>query len=115
MNILNNVKKALPAVGGGLLANFGSNKLASFIGNDKLRAGAVFLAGLAIMSSKKFEYVGVGLATIGGTKLVGSFVPALAGYDDLSFDTDMAGVVNGGTAGVVNGNDYYDNSNSNEY
>jgi len=107
MNITSGLKKALPLIAGGVAGNFASNMAGKFIANDKIRGAAILALGLVLMGSKKTESIGAGVVVSAGTKLVGSFVPGLAGYDDLDFSTDMAGVVNG-QGDVVNGTDYYD-------
>lgn len=109
MNPLKQVKKALPLVAGGIGANFANNFAGKFIANDKLRSGAVLALGLVLMASKKTEALGAGVTVAAGTKLVGSFIPSLAGYDDVNFYSTMGSVVNGSDsdvppfAGVVNG------------
>ena len=113
MNIKPALTKALPLVAGGLAGNFASNFASRFIGNDKLRGAAILALGLVLMSNKKTENIGAGVVVSAGTKLVGSFVPALAGYDDMTFDSEMTGVVNGQGA-VVSGTDFYD-SNGEQY
>lgn len=105
MNPVAQLKKALPAVAGGIAGNFANNFAGKFLGNDKLRAGAVLALGLVLMSSKKTETLGLGVAVTGGTKLVASFMPSLAGYDDYNLGSIVTGVgdIVTGVAGTEDG------------
>lgn len=84
------IGKAIPAVLGGVGANFVNSFAAKFIQNEKLRAAAPLVLGVVLMSQKSetMKGVGLGMVAVGGSKLVGSFVPALNGVDDM----DLAGI-----------------------
>jgi hypothetical protein len=101
MNITTGLKKSIPLVAGGVLGNFASNMAGKFIANEKLRTAAVLALGIMLAGTKKTEAIGNGVIVSAGTKLVGSFVPALAGYDDLDFTT-VDGVL-AGEEDVLNG------------
>lgn len=98
-------------VAGGVGAGFVYNKAASFVQDPKLRAGVPVLLGIVLMGqkSKMIQNVGAGMVTVGGQKLVGSFVPGLAGMDadevieGLYDGVDISGSVINGTDDVING------------
>lgn len=76
------ITQAGALVAGSLAANVIYNK-ATMIQNAKLRAAAPLLVGLFLSSqkSKMIAAVGCGMIAAGGQKLVGTFVPGLAGID----------------------------------
>ena len=118
-NIKKQIKPAAGLVAGGVAANFVNSKLAGTIGNDKLRSGAIMLAGILISGQKGelIKNVGAGMLTVGGMKLVASFVPSLAGvcgvegdiinglYDDVITEDDLSGIINGDDE-ISDGDDY---------
>lgn len=97
---------------GGIGAGLVYSKTAGFIKNDKLRAFAPVGVGLLLMSQKgkMVQGAGMGMVAVGAQKLIGAFVPGLAGYgeDDVieglydEYDSVNGSVLNGN---VVNGVD----------
>lgn len=88
-------KKIIPSVtmvAGGVAASKGAGMLSNTIKDDKLRFGALMLAGILIGSSKgeTMKNLGAGMVTVSGMKLVGALAPklgiGLAGDDDAMFD-----------------------------
>lgn len=76
-------------IGGGVAANGISNKVMPNM-NPKLKNGALLGLGIiapAFVKNDMIEHLADGVATIAGVKLIGSFVPALAGIDD-DYDDD---------------------------
>ena len=82
MKIKETVTNTVALVGGGIGANFIYNK-ATMVENAKLRAAIPLLAGigLSMQKNKLMQMAGYGMIATGGQKLVGAFVPALAGFD----------------------------------
>lgn len=98
------ITPTLIGVAGGVGANFAATKI-TFITNPKLKYGAMLLAGLMIgsMKGEMMKNLGTGIATVSGMKLVGTFVPSLAGVTGVSDD-----VLNGVFDEVLEGVDDYD-------
>lgn len=112
-------KQLMPAFGlaaGGIGANFINQKLAGTLGNDKIRGAALLGVGIFLSMQKgdMMKHVGSGFIAVSAMKLVGSFVPSMAGltgidadilngiHDDTSITAeDLSGVLNG----VLNGDD----------
>lgn len=113
---------AAGAIAGSLIFN----KLTQ-IANPKLRAAIPLAAGIFLVGNKNkmLSGLGGGMIAIGGQKLVGTFVPALAGYeadeiiegvyldeDSMGEDEEINGTFDTINAyDVINGNveDYSDN------
>ena len=97
----NTITDAAGLVAGGV----GTNVLSRFIpiANPMLKNGAVIVLG-AILSGKKgfIGNVGKGMVAAGGSRLVSSMVPALAGEDDMAY---VAEVINDLPESIINGND----------
>ncbi len=82
---------ALPATAGAVGAKFLKNIAGKMIANEKLRAAAPLVLGLILCGSKKTEKVGIGMVAVGGADLVGTFIPALNGIEDM----DLSGIFDG--------------------
>lgn len=107
------ITTAAALVAGSIGANLVYNK-ATMITNTKLRAAAPLVLGLVLsgQKNKMIQGVGFGMIAAGGQKLVGSFVPGLAGieadeviegiYDDLEGVNGADDVING-PEDVING------------
>ncbi len=118
-NIKKQIKPAAGLVAGGVAANFANSKLSGIIGNDKMRAGSLLLLGIIVGSQKgeMLKNVGAGMVTVGGMKLVASFVPSLGAvcgidadvlnglYDDVITEDDLSGIINGDDE-ISDGDDY---------
>lgn len=107
-------KKIVPSaamVAGGVVASKANNMLANTIKDNRLRAGAVVVAGILLggMKGEMVKNVGAGMVTVGGMKLVAAVAPSLGIGDDVlnglfdevvadDTDTDYmaGGVINGG-------------------
>lgn len=107
-------KKIVPSaamVAGGVVASKANNMLANTIKDNRLRAGAVVVAGILLggMKGEMVKNIGAGMVTVGGMKLVAAVAPSLGIGDDVlnglfdevvadDTDTDYmaGGVINGG-------------------
>lgn len=106
-------KKIVPSaamVAGGVVASKANNMLANTIKDNRLRAGAVVVAGILLggMKGEMVKNIGAGMVTVGGMKLVAAVAPSLGIGDDVlnglfddvvADDTDnymAGGVINGG-------------------
>lgn len=78
-----NPMHALTLVAGAVGGAFAINKSAGMIADPKVRAALPLGIGLFLttMKDKNIQGVGSGMIAIGGQRLVGAFVPALAGTD----------------------------------
>lgn len=90
-DLTKNLTKTGLKIGGGLVANVASNKIMPDM-NPKIKQGA--LLGLAILApsfvkNEMVSDIADGIAVVAGTKLAGSFVPGLAGFEE---DDIMAGI-----------------------
>lgn len=68
-------------VAGSILANLLVNKLPASVSNPKLRAAVPLVAGVLLSMQKNdmVKFAGYGMIANGGSKLLGSVVPQLAG------------------------------------
>ena len=115
-------------VAGAIVANLINSKLAAKVTNPKVRNAIPLVFGLFLLTNKSemVKMAGAGMAAVGGSRLLGTAVPALAGvcgvgelegvYDELiqGVNEDMGeieGVLNGDDMGeiegVLNGNPDY--------
>ena len=115
-------------IAGAIVANLVNSKLATKVTNPKMRNAIPFALGLFLLTNKSamIKMAGAGMAAVGGSRLLGAAVPALAGvcgvgelegvYDELiqGVGDDMGeieGVLNGDDMGeikgVLNGNPDY--------
>lgn len=105
-------KRIIPSaamVGGGVVASKANNMLANTIKDEKLRAGAVVIAGILLggMKGDMLKNVGAGMVTVGGMKLVAAVAPQLGINDDVVNGLFDDVVADGGymSDDVVNGTD----------
>lgn len=106
-------KKIVPSaamVAGGVVASKANNMLANTLKDDRMRAGAVVIAGILLggMKGEMIKNVGAGMVTVGGMKLVAAVAPSLGIGDDIVaglFDDVVAGSGGYMSDDVVNGND----------
>lgn len=107
-------KKIVPSaamVAGGVVASKANNMLANTLKDDRMRAGAVVVAGILLggMKGEMIKNIGAGMVTVGGMKLVAAVAPSLGISDDVLnglFDEVVSdspdenymngGVINGG-------------------
>lgn len=89
-NLKKSVGKTLPIVGGAIGARFIKNIAGKMIANDKIKAAAPLVAGILLMGAKSetMKGVGAGMVAVGGADLVGTFIPSLAGIEDM----DLSGI-----------------------
>lgn len=94
---------AAPVVAGAIAAKLAKNVAGKVIKNDKLRAALPLVLGLGLLGSKgkTMQSVGLGMIAIGGTDLVGSFVPSIAGIEYM----DLSGVADDDTGGYLGDDD----------
>ena len=119
MNIKSTVTGALPLIAGGVAANLTKSLSGKFIQNEKLRAAAPLILGILLASTKgKMKELSNGMIAVGGANLVGSFVPSLAGIEDI----DLSGIEYpvladdiSGDYDVINGDNADDIINNNTY
>lgn len=118
-------KKIVPSaamVAGGVTASKVNNMLANTIKDNRLRAGAVVVAGILLggMKGEMIKNIGAGMVTVGGMKLVAAVAPSLGISDDVlnglfdevvadDTDTDYmaGGVINGGDDMLTPGGSSY--------
>lgn len=106
-------KKIVPSaamVAGGVVASKANNMLANTLKDDRMRAGAVVIAGILLggMKGEMIKNVGAGMVTVGGMKLVAAVAPSLGIGDDIVaglFDDVVAGSGGYMSDDVVNGSD----------
>lgn len=118
-------KKIVPSaamVAGGVVASKANNMLANTLKDDRMRAGAVVIAGILLggMKGEMIKNIGAGMVTVGGMKLVAAVAPSLGISDDVlnglfdevvadDTDTDYmaGGVINGGDDMLTPGGSSY--------
>jgi hypothetical protein len=98
LNVKQITGTAVPITAGAVGAKFLKNVSSKFIQNDKLRAAAPLVLGLLLSGSKKTEKIGFGMIAVGGADLIGAFIPALSGIEDL----DLSGVFGDDLTGTLN-------------
>lgn len=105
VNIKKAAGKAVPLVAGAIGAKLAKNVSGKFIQNDKLRAAVPLVLGIVLAGSKSatMQGIGSGMIAVGGADLVGSFIPGLAGLEDMDLSGIFGEVINGE---VINGDDY---------
>lgn len=94
MNLKKAPATALPIVAGAIGAKLVKNLAGKVTANDKIRAGIALALGLVLISnkSKSMQGVGSGMIAVGGADLITSFVPSLAGIEDM----ELGDILNGG-------------------
>lgn len=80
--------KVIPATIGGIGAKFAKNLSGKVTQNEKIKSALPVIFGILLMQSAKTEAVGMGMCAVGGADLVGTFIPAIHGLEDM----DLSGV-----------------------
>ncbi len=87
------LKRAPGLVAGGIAAKLVKNLTRKMLekaspGLAKYAAAGPVIVGLVLAESPKMENIGMGMIAVGGADTAGTFVPALAGLEDM----DLSGV-----------------------
>jgi len=78
--------KVLPATAGGIGAKLAKNLSGKVTTNPKIRAALPLALGIFLAMSAKTEALGLGVCAVAGADLTGTFIPAIAGLEDMDLN-----------------------------